>query len=200
MSTLQKISWLEPSNILDIGANIGNWAMEAHSVWPHSQIMCIEGNSKCEPYLQATGFPYKVAMLGKYHTSGTFYRQPGTEIGTGNSLYRELTPFFENPDMEEVDIVPLESLFPEGTTWDLIKCDTQGSECDILTGGIEIVKRAKAVLLEVSHKPYNEGAVLKDFTDAFMASLGFTKQEVVDEINRCIPPHDHIQSNVLYFR
>lgn len=200
MSTLQKISWLEPSTILDIGANIGNWAMEAHAVWPHAQITCIEGNPKCEPYLKEAGFPYKIAMLGKFFTSGTFYRQPGTEIGTGNSLFRELTPFFDHPDTEEVDVVPLESLFEPDVTFDLIKCDIQGGEIDALTGGIDIAKRAKGILLEVPHVNYNQGAPTKEFIDSFMRAIGFPNQEVVDTINRCIPPHDHIQSNVLYFR
>lgn len=200
MNPLQKISWLEPSAILDIGAHTSGWAREAKEVWPHARITCIEGNPACASALEASPFPYKIAMLGRSHTSGTYYKQPGTDIGTGNSLYRELTPFFDNPDTEEVEVVPLESLFPQDDQFDLIKIDSQGSEIDIMIGGLEIIKRVKAILLEVSHVEYNQGGPKKEEVDIFMANLGFKTQEVVDTINRCIPPHDHIQSNVLYTR
>lgn len=198
MNALQKISWLDPVSILDCGAWCGSWAADAQAVWPHARITCIEGNPACEPFLKERWPSYKIAMLGKFFTSGTYYKQPGTPIGTGNSLYRELTPFFDSPDTEEVDIVPLESLFPEGETFDLIKLDCQGSELDILMGGLEIAKRAKAILLEVPHVEYNQGAPNKEYIDRFMKALGFPHQEVVDVIHRCIPPHDHIQSNILY--
>lgn len=198
-SDLQKIAWLEPTSILDIGAHVGNWAKEAHQVWPSAQIACVEGNLSCEPFLKELGFPYYIAMLGKEKKTGLYYKQPGTDIGTGNSLYRELTPFFDGCEPVEVEVTTLADLtiFDQP---DLIKIDAQGSEADIMLGGLEIIKKAKGVLLETSLAHYNDGAPLQDFIFGFMEGLGFKVRHHVSDTNRCIPPHDLIQQDYLFTR
>lgn len=198
MSVLQKISWLEPSTVLDVGANVGSWAKEAHAVWPHAQITMVEANGKCEPMLREAGFPYVIAALGKEPGQGTFYKQPGADTGTGNSFYRELTPFFDNPDTEELEITTLDELFPD-QSWDLVKLDTQGSECDILMGARHAVSKAKGLLLEVGFERYNEGAPLSDFVVAFIHALGFKNEQEIENIVHPIGRH-RIQANILFTR
>lgn len=198
MSNIIKISWLEPSSILDLGSHVGHWAMEAHRVWPHASIHCVEGNPACEEALKLTGFPYHIAMLGEYHTSKTYYKQEGTDIGTGNGLYRENSQWFEHCTSEEVDIVPLESLFPSDFQADLVKLDLQGAEIDAMMGGRDIIKRAKAVLVETALTNYNQGAPLQQQVIGFMRGLGFPLYEVIDRIPH---PSDHsicIQEDLLF--
>ena len=50
----------------------------------------------------------------------------------------------------------------------MIKIDTQGSELDIINGGIETFSKAKVVIAEVSLIDYNEG--------------GCTKQQIIDKL------------------
>jgi FkbM family methyltransferase len=198
MSNIQKISWLEPESVLDLGSWLGRWAMEAHSVWPHARIHCVEGNPACEDALKLTGFPYHIAMLGEYHTSKTYYKQEGTDIGTGNGLYRENSQWFERCTSEEVDIVPLESLFPPDFSAEFIKIDTQGAEIDIMLGGMDIIKRAKAVLLETAVSNYNQGAPMQEQVIGFMRAIGFPIYQVIDRIPH---PADHsriIQEDLLF--
>lgn len=196
MSVLKKIEWLQPASILDCGAHLGYWATEARQVWPGASIICIEGNPACEAALKA-GFPTIIAMLGADHGKRQYYKQPGTPHGTGNSLYREMSVFFDGCEPEEVDVVPLSSLFADGTKFDLIKMDLQGAECEVMQGGLDIVKRSKGVLLEVGIAPYNEGAPLRDFVEGFMKELGFTTQTEIEDIVHPIDRH-LIQKNILF--
>jgi FkbM family methyltransferase len=158
----------------------------------------VEGNPACEEALKLTGFPYHIAMLGEYHTSKTYYKQEGTDIGTGNGLYRENSQWFERCTSEEVDIVPLESLFPPDFSAEFIKIDTQGAEIDIMLGGMDIIKRAKAVLLETAVSNYNQGAPMQEQVIGFMRAIGFPIYQVIEDIKH---PADHnmlIQQDLLF--
>jgi hypothetical protein len=121
-------------------------------------------------------------MLGEYHTSKTYYKQEGTDIGTGNGLYRENSQWFERCTSEEVDIVPLESLFPENVHFDLIKLDLQGAEIDAMLGGMDIIKGAKALLVETSVSNYNQGAPMQQQVLGFARAIGFPVYQVIEDI------------------
>ena len=57
--------------------------------------------------------------------------------------------------------------------FDLIKIDTQGTELDIINGGIETIKQARFLLMELSFLPYNEGGCMIDDVLAKTRELGF---------------------------
>lgn len=179
---LSTLKHLNPASILDIGANTGDWAKEAKSVWPEASIFCIEGCTACEPYLKAAGFPYRIALLGDSVREVDFYKATYSATGTGNSYMREKTEWFDNPDIEKRELVPLSLIFGNDVTYDLIKLDTQGSELDIIRGGMELCSRAKHILTEVAVSDYNEGAPLMPDVILFMNAIGFTKFQIVDDI------------------
>ena len=81
--------------------------------------------------------------------------------------------------------------------FDLIKIDVQGSEIDIIEGGLDIFKKAKGILMEVSLVEYNKSAPTKDFVYKFMKDIGFTPAEVIGNINHPIT-HELIQQDVLF--
>ena len=75
----------------------------------------------------------------------------------------------------------LDSLF-NGKNFDLIKIDTQGSEIDILKGGIETMKKASFIILEMPFLgEYNKGA--PDFYDhiIFMKKHGFVPYDLPEQ-------------------
>ncbi len=198
MTPLQSISHIDPSSICDIGANVGWWAKDAHAVWPHASILMIEANPKCEPMLGQSGFPYIIAALGKERDSKTFFMQPGTDTGTGNGFYRENTEFFANPDTIVLDVQTLDELLP-GHTFDLIKIDVQGAEMDVLMGGMGILSRTKAVILELALTNYNEGAPLHNFVTGFMRQAGFNNVHHIENIVHPIT-RELIQVDALFTR
>jgi hypothetical protein len=111
------------------------------------------------------------------------YIEKLNNIGTGASIYKENTEWYEigKFDLIEVDVNTLDNLnlFPNETI-DLIKIDVQGSELDILIGGSKTTKRAKYVLLEVSTLEYNLKAPLVDKIVKKMREFYFKIEDIMD--------------------
>ncbi len=89
----------------------------------------------------------------------------------------------------------LDDLFEDSAVFDLVKIDTQGSEKDIIQGGINLVKKASALILEVSYIEYNEGAPTAEEVTDFVKQVGFVE-------NMSIGEHYHedkiIQKDILF--
>jgi FkbM family methyltransferase len=176
-------NYFYPYRILDIGANIGQFHQLSKQTFPDSYIFSIEASNECEEYLKQITDQYYIGLLAKDNIDYDFYSRKSTGIGTGNSIYRELTSFYSD---EQVKIIKkqgikLDDLFEADSEFDLIKIDTQGSELDIIAGGINLCKKAKGILLEVSLTQYNENSPLYDEVIKFMDDFGFKKVEILDE-------------------
>ena len=175
--------YFHPYRILDIGANIGQFHQLAKQTFPEAFIFSIEASLDCEPSLKELTDNYYIGLLAKDTTEYNFYSRKGDTTCTGNSIYRELTHFYSDDQLEIIKQkgIKLDDLFEPGLEFDLIKIDTQGSELDIITGGINLCKKAKGILLEVSLTQYNEGAPLHEEVVQFMSDFGFIKTEILDE-------------------
>jgi FkbM family methyltransferase len=172
-----------PYRILDIGANIGQFHQTAQNAFPGSYIFSIEASKECESYLRQITDQYLIAMLAKDNSEYDFYSIKNNPINTGNSIYRELTSYYSDDQIEIIKQkgIKLDDLFTEDTEFDLIKIDTQGSELDIIMGGVNLCKKAKGILLEVSLTQYNENAPLHNEVIKFMDDFGFKIGEILDE-------------------
>lgn len=194
---------VNPKSILDIGANVGQFATMIAKVFPEATIECVEGNIECTKLLKELDF---VKAVHENYLSDTvktvpFYKRKEYPTATGNSMYKELTPFYSPVELEveHVTTSTLNELFSTEQSFDLIKIDTQGSELDILKGGKELVSKAKAVLLEVAVEVYNEGAPFYRDVDKYMKQEGFTESEVVAE-NIHPLSSTVVQYDVLYYK
>lgn len=185
-----------PYRILDIGANAGQFHTQAKTQFPDSFIFSIEASPECEPYLKNITKNYYIGLLAKDNTKYDFYRRKGDPTCTGNSIYRELTHFYSDDQLDVVNMsgVRLDDLFEENSEFDLIKIDTQGSELDIITGGIDLCNKAKGILLEVSLTQYNENSPLYDEVINYMSNIGFIKIEILDEAHN----HGSHQQDILF--
>lgn len=179
---LEKISNIPIKSILDIGAQIGIFADLCKNVWPDSKIVCIEANEQCEPYLKSLNTEYYIEVLSDSVKEVNFYTHLGSTIHTGNSYYKENTKFFTQGQytiIKKVTITLNELL--KGRSFDLIKIDTQGSEIDIIKGGLEVCKTAEYILLEVALVEYNVGAPQYDDVISYMNSIGYEVFDVLEE-------------------
>lgn len=181
---IQRLKGLNIESCIDIGAHIGGFYSMARaelSLDP-SKCMLIEANINCEPNLRATGVRYKIAVLSDCKKSVTYFKANHDPVCTGNSYYRELTVHYRddniNTEMMETDTLDNVAF----RNFDLIKIDTQGSELDILRGGLNTLSKAKAVILETSIIPYNNNAPLQDEVISFMKTYGFTSYTVIGEL------------------
>jgi FkbM family methyltransferase len=183
---LQAIThYLSPTKILDIGANVGQFHKECKDNFPDSFIFSVEANRDHEGRLKAlTNDNYAILLLGDENKTIPFYRNKADWVGSGNSIYKELTDHFrdENLLVTQESMVRLDDQeYLVGAGFDLVKLDTQGSELDIIRGGLSLCKQAKGILIEVSSKPYNQGAPLDDAVIEYMGSIGFHPVATLDE-------------------
>ena len=185
-----------PDRILDIGANVGQFHLIARQSFPSSFIFSIEASKDCEDSLKTITDNYYIGMLAKDNSEYEFYKRKGDPTCTGNSFYKELTQFYSDDQLDIVHEkgIMLDDLFEESSEFDLIKIDTQGSELDIITGGMNLCKKAKGILLEVSLTQYNEGAPLYKEVIDFMKEIGFTPAEILDESRN----HGAHQQDILF--
>lgn len=179
---LEKISNLPIKSILDIGARIGEFTVMCKKYWPDSKIVCVEANKECDLYLKSLGVEYYLEVLSDSIKEVDFYTHIGSAVHTGNSYYKENTKFFTPGQyvvLKKTTNV-LDQLL-KNRIFDFIKIDTQGSEIDIIKGGLEICKTAKYILLEVALTEYNLGAPQHDDVILFMDSIGYEVFDILEE-------------------
>ena len=186
-----------PKNILDIGAHRGQFYGWAKTVWPESSITMIEANLCHEDILKSIVDKspidsYLIATLGDSKRVVNFYTRSDKPWTEGASYYKELN-FWDIPQLvislpKELQV--LDELYPI-ETFELIKVDTQGSELDIIAGGVDLCQRAKFIVLEISLIPYNEGAPSAEMYFEFMNNLNFKEFCCVGE---------HVQDNKIIQR
>lgn len=175
--------YITPERALDIGANIGDWYLELKQNFPKCECLLIEGNPSCEEHLKSLNVSYHICLLGRDNKKITFYRNKTNLISTGNSMYREMTEHFcdKNLDIIELNCHRLDDLNKNNLTFDFVKMDTQGSELDIFSGGINTLTKAKAIVMETALTPYNNGAPLQHEIVKYMKEFNFYNVEVVGE-------------------
>jgi FkbM family methyltransferase len=177
-------SYFTPQRVLDIGANIGEWYSLCKGVFPESYIFSIEANDKCKGTLESVNPNSLIALLSKDEEMYDFYTKTDAPTATGNSIYREVTPYYDDEDTNLIikkQGTLLDKLFPD-ETFDLIKMDIQGAELDAISGGINLCKKAKGILLEVALKEYNLNSPLHDEVVEYMKSIGFIKKEILSNL------------------
>jgi hypothetical protein len=190
--------YFTPKTILDIGANNGQFYNESKNIFPDSYFLLIEGNEYCEPSLKTLGVDYKISLLSDSIKEVDFYLRKQEYTCTGNSIYREKTSFYNDNEIviEKKKTDTLSNVLGQ-QYFDLIKIDVQGSEIDIIIGGLDIINNCKGLLMEVSLEEYNEGSPTIEFVDNFMKNLNFEKVEIINNLNHPIK-HTLIQQDVLY--
>ena len=98
------------------------------------------------------------------------------------SYLKENTKYYNDSIKVKKQTYTLDEVTEEvGKSFDLIKIDTQGSELDIIRGGLSTVQKSSYIIMEVSILQYNEGAPLFDEVIEYMSSIGFTNHEIIGE-------------------
>jgi len=190
--------YFEPKSILDIGANVGQFYNEIKNIFPNSYYYLVEGSESCEVVLETLNVDYSICLLSDSEKEVDFYIRKNEPRCTGNSIYRENTSFYDDDQIliEKKQTKTLSNLL-NNQTFDLIKIDVQGSEIDIINGGLDIIKEAKGILIEVSLMEYNQNAPTKEFVYEYMDNLGFKPVELIGNINHPLT-YELIQQDILF--
>ena len=136
---LLKKSGFYPRTILDIGAQVGDFGVPVHEIWPEAKIFMIEANQDHAIHLRE--FPwllgYEIALLGDKNKSRVKYYASTRRLDGGNSIFKEQTGYFDNCEVRLIPMITLDSLIQRRKikNIDFIKIDVQGSELNIINGG-----------------------------------------------------------------
>lgn len=168
--------------ILDIGANDGFWYLQNKNKYPMCDFTLVEANAYNEPKLKSLGVEYYIACLSDSEKEVTFYTTKNNLTSTGASYYKENSHYFSEDNLEIIKMktTTLDNLFKD-RKFDIIKIDVQGSELDIIKGGIKIFKESKKIIIElpVDGIEYNTGAPKRQEYFHIMKELGFIKYEKI---------------------
>ena len=174
-----KSNGFEPKVIYDIGSCVRHWENVAKELWPNALIIMFDANFNCEFLYKGSEYWIGVLSsvsgsrikfyLNEYSPGGASYYR---EIGDKNSslLYRD-DSFIWMQTMRLDDVVELKSFPPP----DLVKIDVQGSEYDILQGGIMTISKCKHLIMELPKEgvKYNLNAPDARETDQLARYMGF---------------------------
>ena len=171
-------------SVLDIGANVGNFSAVLKHHIPELDIFMLEANPFCDNMLRRTGLPYEIACLSNEKKEVKLYVNRKNMICTGVSYYQEQTIHYSPEDFMTVESKLLDEVilekFGSQKGFEFIKMDTQGSELDIIRGGMKTIEQAKHIQIETTLIEYNKGSPLKDEVIKFMSDLGFKQNEKVE--------------------
>ena len=171
------------STILDVGANVGQFAMSASVCFPDAVIYSFEAipdaflqltkNIRHTPKIKAFN-----CALGETRRSASFYRNEFTQV---SSLYK-IDHRNDNPNynqhktmLVEVDVFPLDDFVADLQikTPVLLKMDVQGMEKEVLLGSKRTLEVIEFILLEAPFVPLYENQLLFDDLNDYMKSIGY---------------------------
>lgn len=177
---LEFIDQYNINSLLDIGANVGNYSRAIKYFFPEMKLLMIEANPNCENHLKNTGIDYRIACLSDSEKEVDFFLQDDNDIGTGSSYYLENTEYYSQKRSIKRMTTTLDKLVDD-QAFQFIKMDTQGSEIDIIKGGMSVINRAKFISIEISLVEYNIGSPQKNDVVSFMKDIGFYPIKLVEE-------------------
>jgi FkbM family methyltransferase len=161
-----KDSGFEPKVIYDIGACVLNWTTEAKIIWPDARIIVFDAFDKAIFLYEEQKLDYIVGVLTDLDNKIVSYYQNDWFPG-GNSYYKEIgspksSEFFPESNYVVKTGYRLDSIIKKYNLPkpDLVKIDVQGSEIDIIRGGLETINNAKHLIVELQSSNYNQDAPL----------------------------------------
>jgi len=141
--------------IIDVGANIGQFANAAKLFYPGARVICFEPDPDAFADLKVNtaGFAMIEAHnvgLGRRAESRTFYRHRVSVM----SSFRSSAHCKEGPvGMIELPLRRLDDVISPEVRPDLLKVDVEGFERQVLEGAWETLRRSRYLLLEMSLEP-----------------------------------------------
>lgn len=166
--------------VFDIGAYRGEWTDFVSKFLQDANFEMFEPNKVHNEYLQKIGHRFHNVLIANENKDVDFY-----SVGsTGDSIYLEHNPIYDGQVPQRHHARTLDDLMSDTNLGlrqpDLIKIDTQGSEIDILRGGLQVSRNTKIIILECPIVEYNLGAPKFDDYLTFMQSIGFTPVRVTE--------------------
>ncbi len=177
--------------VLDVGANVGQFAAGAHAILPDAAIYSFEPLPDCYQQLVKTmanveKFRAFNIGLGAARAELQFNRSsfaPSSSFRKMAALHKENYPWTAGNEQVSVNVEALDSV---AATLDLVdpillKIDVQGYEDQVLAGGKTTCSRASAIIIEVSFETLYEGQPLFDDIYRTLTAMGLVYKGDLEE-------------------
>lgn len=191
---INKYVWLQELNIktiLDIGANVGQFALEINKYLPNANIYSFEPLMKEYDQLikntrrirQFIAFNIALGDINDKHIIHSHNFSPASSLLKVSNISIAAYPYI-GKSMEEVievkrldDFIDSQNIILEPEI--LIKIDVQGYEDRVIRGGENIFKLAKVIISEISFQELYEGQQCFDGIYNQLINLGFSLKGIV---------------------
>ena len=180
----QWLANLKIRNVLDIGANVGEFTLIFHHLFDAPIIHSFEPLPSCKINLDAiatnkpniTFHPYALGARESTQILHVSSHAPSSSILNMGQLHKTDYPHSAGSSDVEIRCKMLDSVLGD-VEFDgnlLIKMDVQGFELEVMQGGDKVFRAAKVVVLEMSIQELYDGEPGFDDLYCFLKSLGFT--------------------------
>lgn len=177
---------LDIRNVLDIGANVGEFTLIFHHLFDSPVIHSFEPLPSCKEKLEeiarnkpnVTFHPYALGAKESTEVLHISSHAPSSSILTMGQRHKFDYPHSAGSSDIEIECKTLNDVMGK-VKFDgniLIKIDVQGFERQVIEGGYNIFRAAKIVVLEMSIQELYDGESLFDDLYSILKSLGFTYQ------------------------
>lgn len=178
----------QPRTVFDIGVGRGTpWLYEA---FPKAHFVLVEALEDFKPDVDAILKQYDAechyCCLGKSEGEAEFRVRPGVLTSSGlyglDAGYRNSWGGSQSQveQVRRVAMRTLDSLGADVATPAILKIDVEGSELDVLEGGIRTVEAADMILVETSTSNRFEGGADLITVGAWLKDHGFGLFEIVE--------------------
>jgi len=187
--------WLQDygiKTVIDVGANIGQFALMIHKIINDAAIYSFEPISECYKELvnkedQINKLKCFNLALGKETREGVINRNeflPSSSILDMESLHKEAFPYTAKTNQEKINITSLDKIHNE-IDWIqkiLLKIDVQGYELEVLEGAKNSLNSVDLIIVETTFlKLYNNQPLFEDVYN-FLYSRSFRYRGNFDQI------------------
>ncbi len=173
LSEKDRYKWIQDMNIktvIDIGANVGQSALEFHKIFPDAKIYSFEPLHDCFVQMNANlrnvpNFKSFNLALGEEKEKLNIHRSEyslSSSLRKMGKLHKEAFPKSAGETLETVDVDTLDNIAQELDLEDniLLKIDVQGYEDKVFKGAMDILSRIKVIIIEASFRELYEGQPL----------------------------------------
>jgi FkbM family methyltransferase len=190
-------------SIWDIGANRGQFAFMANSIWPNLPIYSFEPEKTSYECLVKNFKKY--SFIGKTYNcaisndtqSKQFYR---FQNDVNNSLLENSSYKEGFIDSELVSCNTLDSIFSDvkDVNSAFLKLDVQGFELSVLAGATNFLEKCLYVLVEVSFSPTYAGGAHAGEVITVMRENGFQCINILDVLRDPAAPNKIMEADLLF--
>lgn len=173
-----------PKTVIDVGANVGQFAVAAAKLFPNAIVHSFEPQPECVEQLKRNVYSlnnvtvYPLA-LGNAEGEALFQLNRHSHSSSFLPLAEAHRAAF--PNAQEMRKIPVKVTLLDKVLADIdlpspvmLKLDVQGYEPWVLEGGVKTLERVDYVILEASLKPMYQGERLFEEIITIMREYGFS--------------------------